>query len=231
MKWSSLCFTFMHPNLFIAVSVDLHLTVKRHFLGVFVGLYHDCRNFVIYVQKMNESRRKPTTFMIADLLRDVSCAEATSSLSPEVNISGLVTGSDVVVNNSVDYSTESPPGGGIHNDHDHLEHGLFRRFSKEDRCCDCTLSVATPRGSLYSAAETFPPVVKPLLQRRESSSGCFQNSGDFPPGVNQGHDLASCLSLEQAAAAAGRHCVMPLQWHAVIQRAVRTAGQHNILRP
>jgi len=168
---------------------------------------------------MNESKSKRASFMMADLLSDLSH----SPLPPEVNSSDSATGSDVIGNDVNNYCIQSPTSV--------ASRGRIQNIEQ------------TTNHRLNFAAETFlssnPSLVKPvpcpvgLLQHQMSSSSCFQEAGVVPGGV----DERQAADLESVAAAArltlqrdaGRY-ITALQWPvspAFIQHAIYSAGQND----
>jgi len=195
----------------------------------------------ISTAEMNGGRRKRRAFMIADIIGDLSPSR--SNTPPEANNSQSATGSDVIVDDVIDCSAQSAA---IITSRDRTENNLRielmgtfnQRLPTEDLCREVEGTV--PFALFSASAETFAPgrtsAVKPalspggVLQNAEAprSSGCFQESGILPGGVDEGLREMAGLSLNQTAA---RRCVTaPLHWQAVVQHVIHAAGRNNIRR-
>ena len=163
----------------------------------------------ISTAKMSEvnDQGKRASFMIADLLSDVSPSEPNEPLPQAANSSDSATGSDVVVNDVIDYCIQSPTS----------------IVSRGRIPSNPYIEQRTNHGINF-AAKTLSPrqfsSVKPgSLHHQVSTSSVFQEVGVLPGSEDKRPEAAAaaCLSLER--------CVTPLQWQAVLQHAVYTAGQ------
>jgi len=192
---------------------------------------------------MNGDRGKRGTFMIADILCDLSPSKPKSP--PDIHNSDSATGSDVIVDDVIDYSAQSPviiTSRGRTENSRCGEHGTNRHIRQDDSCYSVDVTVPVDRVALFSTAETFPSSHSSALssgglpQRREpSSSCCFQEAGVLPGGADD-EGLRAMASAANVARLSLNHqpvrrCVTPLHWHSVIQHAIRTAGQNRIISP
>jgi len=180
---------------------------------------------------MSGGGSKRATFMIADLLYDVSASTSSSLLPQEVHDSDSRTGSDVIVDEVVDCSAQSPTTAttrGRTQSNRLGEQGTNHRLGREDLFHNCEEKVPDARDALFSSAERFPldpvPCRIDLLQCRVPSSSCFPDADVLPGGGGHRQDLdVTRLSLPRTA----DRCVTPLRWHAVIQHALHAAGWTN----
>jgi len=177
-------------------------------------------------KKMNESPNKRPSFMIADLLSNSNAApsERKFLLPAEVSSSNSATGCDVIANDVVDFSVQSPT-----------------HITPRGRTQDNPRVVHETNHRLNFAAENIPPsypsVVKPApcpsgLLRHRISSSSFQDTQTETDVVPRSVDDGAATHLASAAAAvrlsvdrASGHCITPPHWQALIQRAIYAAGQ------
>jgi len=155
-----------------------------------------------------DGETKPRSFMIADLLTNVSPSKPNSPLPIEVHSSDNATGSDVTVNRDViDGSVQSPTT-------------ITSRGTIQDNLC----VEPRPNHRLKFAAGTFSSVAKPvpipagLLQHRISSCEVFQDAERADDGMVV--DSASAAAVAHLSLEASGRYVTPFHW----QNVVYTAG-------
>jgi len=150
---------------------------------------------------------KRASFMIADLLPDVLPSKPNKLLPPEANSSYRATGSDIVVNDVIDYYIQSPTSntsGGRIQSIPYIGQRTNHRIN---------FAAKTPSPCQFSSVQPGS------LRHQVSTSSVFQEVGVLPGSEDERPEAAAaaaCLSLER--------CVTPLQWQAILQRAVYTAG-------
>jgi len=119
---------------------------------------------------LKENGRKRGTFMIADLLSDSSLSGRKSQLPAEVNVCDDDTGSDVIADDAIDYSVQSPASVESRG-RTHEQHGTNHRIGTDHSCYSFQREAAIPtvrHELLFAAEETLPrrhpAVIKPMVR-------------------------------------------------------------------